>query len=116
VDVFEHFAQLNVSFEPLRGFVEREPELALRLITSKYGPVQARIIALTRELLTEQVEAGALELAFDVDTLAYLIVRVSESLTYSDMITGHEPDVDKAVEVVRALLHARPEAAKRGPT
>jgi hypothetical protein len=28
------------------------------------------------------------------------------------VITGSEPDVDKAVEVVRVLLHAPPVAAK----
>jgi len=56
----------------------------------------------------------ALEPAFDVDTLSYLIIRVAESFIYSDVITGSEPDVDQAVEVVRVLLHAPPEAAKRG--
>src|SRR5262249_12647564 len=113
VDVFERFARMNASFEPLLRFVAREPELALRLITSKHGPVQARMIAATRTLLTEQAQAGALELAFDADTLAYLITRVAESFIYSDVITGSQPDVDKAIEVVRVLLHARPEAAKR---
>ena len=116
VDVFERFDRMNASFEPLVRFVAREPELALRLITSKHGPVQARMIAATRELLTAQVQAGALELAFDADTLAYMIIRIAESFIYSDVITGSEPDVDKAVEVVRVLLHAPPEAAKRGPT
>jgi AcrR family transcriptional regulator len=98
LDVFERFDRMSVSFEPLLRFVEREPELALRLITSKHRPVQARMIAAARDLLTEQVQAGALELAFDVDTLAYLIIRVAESFTYSDVITGSEPDVDKALE------------------
>ena len=114
LDVFERFARMNASFEPLLRFVKDEPELALRLITSKHGPVQARMIAATRELLTEQIQAGALEPAFDVDTLSYLIIRVAESFIYSDVITGSEPDVDQAVEVVRVLLHAPPEAAKRG--
>jgi AcrR family transcriptional regulator len=108
LDVFERYARMNAAFEPNIRFVEREPELALRLIASKHAPVQGRMIAATRELLIEQVEAGALELAFDADTLAYLIIRVAESFIYSDVITGSEPDVDKAVEVVRALLHTAP--------
>jgi AcrR family transcriptional regulator len=116
LDVFERFARMNASFAPVLRFVKQEPELALRLITSKQGPVQARMIAATRELLREQVQAGALELAFEVDTLSYLIIRVAESFIYSDVITGTEPDVDKAVEVVRVLLHAPPEASKRRPT
>jgi hypothetical protein len=89
--------------------LEQDPELALRLLTSKHGPVQERMIAVARELLAEQVEAGALEPALDIDTLAYVIIRVAESFTYSDVITGSEPDVDKAVEVVRVLLRAQPQ-------
>jgi AcrR family transcriptional regulator len=108
LDVFERFDHLNVEFKPLRRFVEQEPELALRLLTSKHGPVQGRMIAAARELLAEQVEAGALELALDIDTLAYLMVRVAESFIYSDVIAGSEPDVDKAVEVARVLLYAPP--------
>jgi AcrR family transcriptional regulator len=106
VDVVDRFAHLNAAFEPLRRFIEQDPELALRILTSKDGPVQGRMIAVARELLAEQIEAGALSPALDVDTLAYLMVRVNESFLYSDLITGSEPDVDKGVEVVRVLLHA----------
>jgi AcrR family transcriptional regulator len=108
-DVFERFERLNSEFQPLRRFLEQDPELALRLLTSKHGPVQSRMIAAARELLAEQIEAGALTPALDVDTLAYVIIRIAESFTYSDVISGGDPDVDKAVEVVRVLLHARPQ-------
>ena len=57
-------------------------------------------------LLEDQVAAGKLTLPLDIDTLAYLMIRVNESFIYSDVITGSEPDVDKAVEVVRLLLRA----------
>jgi AcrR family transcriptional regulator len=116
LDVFERFDRMNASFEPLHRFLEQEPELGLRLLTSKHGPVQARMIDATRKLLTEQVEAGAMTLALDVDTLSYLIIRVAESFIYSDVITGGEPDVDKAVEVVRILLNAPADSGARGGT
>ena len=106
VDVVERFVHLNATFQPLRRFIEQDPELALRLLTSKHGPVQERMIAVARELLDEQVAAGALEPALDLDALAYLMIRVNESFLYSDVITGTEPDVEQAVEVVRLLLHA----------
>ena len=114
LDVFERFDHLNVEFKPLRRFVEQDPERALRLLTSKHGPVQGRMIAAARELLAEQVDAGALELALDIDTLAYLMVRVAESFIYSDVIAGSEPDVDNAVEVARVLLHAPALPPRRG--
>jgi AcrR family transcriptional regulator len=106
VGVVDRFARLNASFEPLRRFIEQDPELALRILTSKKGPVQERMIAAARSLLEEQVAAGKLTLPLDIDTLAYLMIRVNESFIYSDVITGSEPDVDKAVEVVRLLLRA----------
>jgi hypothetical protein len=112
-DVFEHFIRLNAAFDPLRRFIEQDAELALRVLTSKNGPVQERMIAAARELLVEQVDAGELRPALDVDTLAYLIVRVAESFLYSDIITGSEPDVDQAIEVVRVLLHAPPLPPRR---
>jgi AcrR family transcriptional regulator len=111
LDVFERFDRMNASFPPLHRFLEQEPELALRLLTSKHGPVQGRMIAAAKQLLEEQVEAGALTPALDVDTLAYLIIRVAESFIYSDVITGSEPDVEKAVEVVRILLTAPPQVS-----
>jgi len=64
------------------------------------------MIGAARELLEEQVSAGKLSPPLDIDTLAYLMIRVNESFIYSDVITGSEPDVDKAVEVVRLLLRA----------
>ncbi len=107
VDVVDRFTRLNAEFEPLRRFIASDPQLALRLLTSKDGPVQERMIAVARELLDEQVAAGKLEPALDPDTLAYLMVRVSESFLYSDLITGSEPETEKGVEVVRLLLAAR---------
>jgi AcrR family transcriptional regulator len=107
VGVFERFVRLNAEFKPLRRFLAQDPELALRLLTSKHGPVQARMIAAARELLAEQVQAGELTPALDVDTLAYLIIRIAESFIYSDAITGQEPDVESAVAAVRLLLDVR---------
>jgi len=94
VDVVARFTRLNASFEPLRAFISQDPQLALRLLTSKDGPIQERMIAVARELLDERIEAGELEPALDVDTLSYLMVRVSESFIYSDLITGSEPDTE----------------------
>jgi AcrR family transcriptional regulator len=108
LDVFERFVGLNVGFEPLNRFLEAEPELALRLLTSKHGPVQERMVAATRSLLAERVDAGELMPALDLDTLAYAIIRLAESFIYSDVITGNDPDVAKVVELVRVLLNASP--------
>jgi AcrR family transcriptional regulator len=113
VDVFERFIHLNAGFEPLRRFITQDPELALRLLTSKDGPIQSRMTVVARELLDEQIEAGELSPPLEVETLAYLMIRVAESFLYSDLIADDEPDVEKAVDVVRVLLYAPP-PPKRG--
>jgi AcrR family transcriptional regulator len=114
VDVFDRFTHANAAFAPLRRFIEQDAELALRVLTSKHGPVQERMIAVARDLLVAEVDAGTLEPALDVDTLAYVLVRVAESFIYSDIITGTEPDVEKAIDVVRVLLHSPPPPPRPG--
>jgi AcrR family transcriptional regulator len=111
-EVIERYMAAAIDFPPLRRFVERDPESALRVLTSKHSPMQRRSIAAVRELLDEQVEAGALEPPLDLDSLAYLIVRIVESFLYSDVITGTEPDVGKAADAIHALLHAPPTARR----
>jgi hypothetical protein len=39
--------------------------------------------------------------------------RVAESFFYSDVIAGSEPDVERAVGVVRVLLGVRPTAPRK---
>src|SRR6266508_1429771 len=55
LDVTQRFIHLNATFEPLRRFVAQDPQLALRVLASKDGPVQERMIAAARELVAEQV-------------------------------------------------------------
>jgi len=112
LDVFRRFINANAAFAPLRRFIEQDPELALRVLTSKSSPVQARMVDATRALLAEQADAGRLLPALPLDTLAYTIIRVAESFLYSDLIAGSEPDVARAVQVVEVLLTAAP--PKRG--
>jgi AcrR family transcriptional regulator len=112
-DVLERYLSGAAGFEPVRRFIEQDPEYALRVLTSKHSPLQRRSIAALRELLAEQVDSGALRPPLDVDDLAYLLVRIAESYLYSDVITGGEPDVDKAVDAIHALLHAPPTKRRR---
>jgi AcrR family transcriptional regulator len=107
------YLHASVGWAPLRRFIAQDPEYALKVLCSKHSPMQRRSIAATRDLLDEQVAKGALEPPLDLDTLAYLIVRIAESFLYSDIITGGEPDVDKAAEAVEVLLRAPPAQRRR---
>jgi AcrR family transcriptional regulator len=88
----------------MRSFLEREPEIALRILTTKSAPVQSRVAAAFRAMLTDEAAAHRLTLPLPADDLAYSIVRLGESFTYTDIITGGQPNPDKARQVIAALL------------
>ncbi len=111
-EVVERYLRAAMAFEPVRRFIELDPEFALRVLASKHSQMQRRSIAAIRDLLGEQTSSGALDPPLELDALAYVIVRICESFLYNDVITGGEPDVDQAVDAVRALLHAPPVASR----
>ncbi len=104
--VVERVLEQIHAFEPMRRFLERDPQYALRVLTSIESTVQRGSVAAMGELLEEQVEAGALRTPADVDDLAYVIIRIGESFLYSDLLIGSEPNVAKAGQMVRLLLGA----------
>ena len=104
VRVMEDHMMATVEHQPLRAFIENEPDAALRILWSKQGVVQRRLIDTTRGLLEEAVDASELELRLDSNDLAYVIVRIGESFCWREFITGEEPDVAKAAQVIRMLL------------
>ena len=108
--VIEQYLTALASFEPHRRFIEREPELALRILTSDRTPFQRRLIDAVQNLIAEQVQSTGYEPPLDPDTLAYVLVRIGESFIFNDLITGTEPDLQKAIQASRVLLHAPPVA------
>jgi AcrR family transcriptional regulator len=112
-DSIERYMRATLHSKHVRRFLEQDPELALRVITSKRGPVQRRSIEALQEQLVEQVQAGRLQPALDPQDLAYLIVRIVESYLFSDLITGGEPDVERAIDAIEVLLSAPPVRRRR---
>jgi len=100
VDRFMHTAN---AAPDLRRLLEEEPEAALRILTSKHGPVQQGMIDAVGRLLDVERERGDLTTAIDPATLAYIIVRIGESFLYADVIADNEPDVDLAVDIIGKL-------------
>lgn len=88
-----------------RDYVRREPERALRLLTTNASPIQKRSVAYFENLLREEVDRGALPPPkLSLNDLAYVVIRISQGFMYTDMITGEPPDPDKAELAVLALL------------
>ena len=105
-DVIERYLTALAGFEPNRRFIARDPELALRVLTGHRTSFQQRLIDATAQMIQEQVDTAGYEPPLDPATLAYVIVRIGESFIFNDVITGSEPDLTKAAQASRVLLHA----------
>jgi AcrR family transcriptional regulator len=104
IEVLRRFMSAVNGSRELRHFLETEPEAALRILTSKHGPIQSGVTDALASLLAEEEARGSLRPMIDRATLAYVIVRIGEGFLYADVIADQEPDVDAAVEVVARLL------------
>lgn len=105
-ELLAHFvADLNRA-PYFREFLRREPARALRLLTTKESEIQRRYVATTEWLVRAELGDAPLAGAIDVHNLAYLLVRVSESFTYADLIAGDEPSAARARAAFRLLLRA----------
>jgi hypothetical protein len=76
----------------------------MRLLTRHDTDFQPRLIDAIQALLQEERDAGRLDLPVDLHEVAYVIVRLIESYTYLDLITGEKPDARRAEPVLRLLL------------
>ena len=87
-----------------RDFLRREPERALRILTTRAGTVQSRLVSAVETLLREEISAGHLHPPLPAPDMAYLIVRLVESYVYADIITGEQMDIAGAERAIAALL------------
>jgi len=84
----------------LRGFVHREPQLALRLLVGRSGSVRRRLTADLDALIGE---------LYPVERdrprgLAEMVVSVGLALVWPSLAVGDEPSGDQVAEIVRALV------------
>lgn len=98
------FADELITAPFFRTYLRREPERALRLLTTNAGFVQREMITTVTQLLTDEVDPGALSYPMPLEDLAYLVIRIGESFIYTDLITGGSPDSGKARTALLALL------------
>ena len=103
LDAEERGLRYISTFAPYRAFIAREGERALRIVSSKAGLAHPTNVRLHEELLEAEARAGTIHLPVDAHTLAYAMVRIADSFLYADLIAGEEPDVEKAIEVMRLL-------------
>jgi AcrR family transcriptional regulator len=104
VKVVTRFLSDVISNEGMRRWLAEEGELAMRLLTRHDTDFQPRLIGAIEVMLREETEGGRLDLPVELHEVAYVIVRLIESYTYLDLITGEQPDAQRAEPVLRMLL------------
>ena len=104
VRVVTRFLEDVISNPGMRRWLADEGELAMRLLTRHDTDFQPRLIAAVQRLLEEEADAGRLDLPADLHEVAYVIVRLIESYTYLDLITGEAPDARRAEPILRLML------------
>jgi AcrR family transcriptional regulator len=90
----------------MQRFIDREGDLALRLLTTRASDFEARLIDLIGDLVRAETAAGRLSASVPLEDLPYVLVRIMESYIYVGLITGEHPDPDRAARVISALLPA----------
>jgi AcrR family transcriptional regulator len=93
IEIMERLLRSLSTAAPLRYFVEQDPEFAMRVLTSRASTVQYRCVQQIRELIFGLVAEPALP----SEELAYIIVRITESFLYRDVLTGDSADIEAAI-------------------
>lgn len=101
LDFARKFMEITVTLEPVRAFVAREPQLALRLLLGDAGVVRATLRETLGEIIAETRtpdEAKALEREIDV------LVEVGVALEWATFAIGDEPKIDHAIHIMSTIL------------
>ena len=104
VQVVTRFLDAVITSAGMKRWLAEEGELAMRLLTRHDTGFQPRLIDWIYELLRSESDSGRLSLPADLHEVAYVIVRLIESYTYLDLITGEVPDARRAEPILRLLL------------
>ena len=103
LDFARRIMTATVNSQPLRGFVEREPQLALRLLIGERGGVHARVTQALSDVVAQTYSA---ERAKALQHNIEVVVRVATALQWGTLAIGEEPKTEEAVEILRVLLNA----------
>ncbi len=97
------YCEASLADRAFRDFLQREPDAALRIMMSRRGAVMRRTCDACERLLDELVPA-----AHDRRELVETMVQVATALVSGAIAVGDEPDVHRALRVIRTLLDADP--------
>lgn len=89
------------STSPTRGFITREPALAMRLMTT--GVVHDRLTAWVADVIEAERDAGRITPVHPARQLAEIMVRSGEAVFWFDVASSRGIDRDNVAVIVAAL-------------
>ncbi len=95
--------ETSLAYTPLRTLVEREPELALRVMIAPNAGVS---VAIRRRLAYEIGGIWPEWTETKTEDLADVIVQIGMAYQWGNVAVNAEPDVDRALKAVRMLVEA----------
>ncbi|MET3422372.1 hypothetical protein BJ973_001584 [Actinoplanes tereljensis] len=101
IEVSRRFAERLRAARSMRRFVGAEPQTAARVLFTPSGEVHRRAILAQRDIF---VEAGAGRSSDDLFPLAFLYVRIMESVLYGELFSGRAVEFPTAERALRGLL------------
>jgi len=104
LEVTRRFCTRLLAAEPFRAFLAAEPDTAARVLFTAAGGVHQRTVAVQKQILVEAAGSDDGWLTADLDRLAFLYVRIFESMLYAELLTGRTLDRDLAERAAIALL------------
>jgi AcrR family transcriptional regulator len=104
VEVTQRFCSRLLHSAPYRTFLAAEPQTAARVLFTRAGGVHSRVVAAQKEIMLECADESQPWPAGDLDSLAYLYVRIVESMLYAELLTGRPPDAQLTERAVRSLF------------
>jgi AcrR family transcriptional regulator len=97
-----HIMVASSTASPIRSFVTREQQTALRLLLRRDSAVHQVLTERTQGLIAET--RG--EIPPELEGASHLIVQVSTAMIWATFLVGDEPEPDTAVELIRMILAA----------
>jgi len=105
LDVIAEYVRYVSSAQAFRQFLREEPELAFRILFMPEARVHVRQVARVRDLLNRAGVVPAAEQAL-LDDIAFAVVRLAESMIYTDLLVGREPNARITMHLISTLLHS----------
>ena len=99
IDMLRHILRATTTAQPVRRFMEREPKLALRILTLRDGAVH-RVIAQTLAEVASETTTVSPDLQSRIDDA----VQLGSVMQWASIAIDEEPDTEHIVRMMRRQL------------